>query len=190
MFFDERAVLALDHDGDRKARAGIIRVIHVIAAIDVIDVELIGVKPTSGPRLNVSKPIAAVLEARIPADHNRVAHTELVPAAKMRTKPFVGNSSTASGTQTQLRLCLLCSAFLLSAPRTVGRCGLLLRLLLIATRLFLLRLDLLLAVLGLLFGGLSLFLLFLLLLLLILSLLLLFFWLSWLPSVPASLRHR
>jgi|SRR5271167_4643285 len=103
-------------------------------------------------------------------------------------EPRVRNSPATSGTQTQFGLCVLGSRFLLRAPRTFGRDGLFLCLLLIPTRRFLLRLDLLLAVLGLLFAGLGLFLLLLLLLLwLPLRLLLLLFGLS-LWFLPRSLN--
>ena len=35
----------LNHDADGEARAGIVRVVHVIASVDVIDVDVIGVIP-------------------------------------------------------------------------------------------------------------------------------------------------
>jgi hypothetical protein len=38
--------LQLNHDADSKARAGVVRVVHVITAIHVIDVDVVGVVPT------------------------------------------------------------------------------------------------------------------------------------------------
>jgi hypothetical protein len=50
-------------DGD--AKAGMKTVVHVIAAIDVVDVHIIRVVPTYRPRVNEPERIAAVLEAPI-----------------------------------------------------------------------------------------------------------------------------
>jgi len=38
--------LQLNHDADSKARARVVRVVHVITAIHVIDVDVVGVVPT------------------------------------------------------------------------------------------------------------------------------------------------
>jgi len=94
----------LDHDADSEARAGIVRVVHVISAVDVIDVDVIGVIPARRPGLNESKPKTAILKARIPADQDRVAHAEVVPAAKIGAEPVVRNPAAASGAQAKSRL--------------------------------------------------------------------------------------
>ena len=86
----------LDHDANCESRAGIVRVIHVIAAIHVIDVYVVGVVPTHRPRFSKSKPIAAVLEAGISADHFRLAHAKYVLAAKVSPKTIIWNAAAAS----------------------------------------------------------------------------------------------
>src|SRR5208283_4337164 len=83
----------LEHDGDCETSAGIVGVVHVVATIDVIDVEGVGVVPIGRPGINESKPIAAVLEAGISADHNWVAHVEAVPIAKVGAESIVGDAA-------------------------------------------------------------------------------------------------
>src|SRR5579863_10469490 len=88
----------LEHDADRETRAGIVRVIHVVAAVDVINVDVVGVVPADRPRFHESKPIAAILEARISADQNRVADAELVLTSKVGMETLVWNSAVTPGT--------------------------------------------------------------------------------------------
>src|SRR5208337_1771656 len=108
----------LEHDGDGEANAGIVRVVHVIAAVDVIDVEVVGVVPAIRPRFNETKPKAAVLEARISADHNWVAHVEVVLTAKVRAEMLVGDAAAATLTEAKLRLRALSGHGLLRALGT------------------------------------------------------------------------
>ncbi len=103
----------LDHNADREASAGIVRVVHVIAAIHIIDVDVVGVVPACWPRLNKSKPIAAVLKARISAHQDRVAHAEVVPTAKIRTETVVWDSTATPGTEAERWLFPLSGLFLL-----------------------------------------------------------------------------
>jgi len=154
----------LDHDSDGETRAGIVRVVHVIAAVHVIDVEVVGVVPVRRPGINETEPKAAVLEARVSADHNWVAHAEGVFTAEVGTETFVGNAGAAPGTEAKLRLSALRGHGLLGALGTTMRRGSLLLfvglgLLLLFLLLLLLPLGLLLGLLLLLFVGLSLLLL-------------------------------
>src|SRR5271157_5377539 len=115
----------LEHDGDGEANAGIVRVVHVIAAVDVIDVEVVGVVPAIRPRINETKPIAAVLEARISADHNWGADVEVVLTAKVGAETLVGNAAAAPLTEAEFRLCVLPGrGFLRALGSAMGRDGL------------------------------------------------------------------
>ena len=128
----------LDHDADREARAGIIRVVHVVVAVYVIDVDVIGVVPIRRPGLHESKPKAAVLEARISTNQDRVTHVEVMLASEVGTETILWNSATASRAQAKLRLRALSGHSLLRALRSMERLGLLLtRLLLPVPGLFL-----------------------------------------------------
>src|SRR4029077_785825 len=55
--------LDLEHDANGNASLRIIRVEEVIVAIDVVNVNVIGVIPFHRPGIDESKPEAAVLEA-------------------------------------------------------------------------------------------------------------------------------
>ena len=111
----------LDHDADGEAGAGIVRVVHVIATVDIIDVDIIRVVPADWPWFNKSKPKAAVLEARISANQHRIAHVEVVPAAKTGPETVVWNSTAASGAEAKRRLCALSGNCLLGAPGRLRR---------------------------------------------------------------------
>ena len=73
-------------------------VVHVISAVDVIDVDVVGVVPAIRPGFDKSEPKAVGLEARVSADQNRVAHVEHMLTAKMGTETVVRNSTAAPGT--------------------------------------------------------------------------------------------
>jgi len=105
----------LDHNSDGEASAGIVRVVHVIAAIGVIDVAIVGVVPVGRPGINESKPIAAVLEARVSVDHNWVAHVEVVLTAKVGAETIIRDAAAAALTQSKLGLGALCGHGLLGA---------------------------------------------------------------------------
>ena len=94
----------LEHHGDRNASAGIGRVTQVIATVDVIDIDVIRVVPARWPRLNKSKPIATVLEARISADQPWAADAEFMLAPKVGTETIVRDPTSAPGTESQCRL--------------------------------------------------------------------------------------
>ena len=78
-----RTQWASDHDGERKASAGIVRVVHVISAVHVVDVDVVGVVPAGWPGFDESKPITAVVKARVSADQSRRADVEFMPASKI-----------------------------------------------------------------------------------------------------------
>ena len=95
----------LEYDADCNANTGMHRVVQVIAAINVVNVNFIGVVPVCWPRVNESEPIAAVLEARIPGDNPRTVDAEPVVTTKMGTETVVRNATTAVASDA---LCLLC----------------------------------------------------------------------------------
>jgi len=93
----------LEHDANGNPRAGIRRVTQVISVTDVININVIGVVPTRRPRLDESEPIAAILKARISANHPGTLDAEFVPSAKIGTEAIVGYTTSASGTEPQCR---------------------------------------------------------------------------------------
>ena len=115
----------LENDADCKASAGKVWVEHVIPAIDVININVVSVVPAHRPRFNESKPIAAVLETRISADKNWIAHVELVLPTKVGMETLVGNSTVTPGAETELRLRALRGHRLLCALRVLRICCLL-----------------------------------------------------------------
>jgi len=62
-FLKLRCLSTSRHVNDLDAYTGIKRVKQEIPAVDVVNVNLIGVIPVHRPRINKSEPIAAVLEA-------------------------------------------------------------------------------------------------------------------------------
>ncbi len=106
-----------EHNGYGYASLGIVRVAQVISPINVININVVGVIPTVRPRINKTEPIAAVLEAGKPADHPGAADAKSMIAAKIGTEAIVRYAATASGAQTESRLCALSGLFLLSALR-------------------------------------------------------------------------
>ena len=88
-----------ENNADSEASAGIVRVIHVIPTVYVIDVNVICVVPAYRPRFNKSKPITAVLEAGISADKHGVSHSKLVATTEIGTETFVRDSAVAPRAQ-------------------------------------------------------------------------------------------
>ena len=84
-------------------------------AIDVIDIDVIRVVPVRGPRLNETKPIAAVLEARISADQPWAADAEFMPAPKLGAETIIRDATFAPGTESQCRLGSLSPLFIRSS---------------------------------------------------------------------------
>jgi hypothetical protein len=72
--------------------AGMPPVEQVIAALNVLDINVIGVAPAWWPGFIVSEPIATAQEAVIPVVHPGTAHTEEVAITKMGPVPVVGNA--------------------------------------------------------------------------------------------------
>jgi hypothetical protein len=101
----------LEHDANGNPIAGIRRVTQVISVTDVININVIGVVPTCRPRLNKSEPIAAILKARISANHPGTLDAEFVPSAKIGTEAIIGYTSSASSTEPQCRHCALSLLF-------------------------------------------------------------------------------
>ena len=66
---------------------------HIIDAINVFDIKVVVVVPAYWPSLIEPKPIAAVLEAVIPADHLGPPHVEGVVMAEMGTVIDVRNAA-------------------------------------------------------------------------------------------------
>ena len=62
--------------------SGMPPVVHVIVAVNIFNIHVVVVIPADWPSGIVSKPIAAVLEAVIPADKLRAAHAERVVVAE------------------------------------------------------------------------------------------------------------
>ncbi|MGA9131561.1 MAG: hypothetical protein WB384_06125 [Candidatus Sulfotelmatobacter sp.] len=73
----------MDHHANGNANAETVRVVQVIPAVDVINVNVVSVVPTCRPRLSKSEPIAALLEARVPADEHWLVDYEPVPITKI-----------------------------------------------------------------------------------------------------------
>jgi hypothetical protein len=76
-----------------KAQAGMPQVEHVIGAINVFDITVVIVVPAYWPSFIVPEPIAAVLEAVIPADHLGAPHVEGVSLTEMGTIIRVRNAA-------------------------------------------------------------------------------------------------
>src|SRR5258708_39376781 len=80
-----------------------------------------GVIPTRGPRLQKSKPIAAIPQARISADQNRLLHREIMFAAKIAMNPFLRDSAAAWFAKPKLPVRLMFGhRFLRALRRTRG----------------------------------------------------------------------
>jgi len=73
--------------------AGMPPVEQVIAAPNVLDINVVVVAPASWPWFIVSEPIAAVLEAGMAAVHPGMAHAELVAVTKMGPVSVVRNAA-------------------------------------------------------------------------------------------------
>ena len=81
----------LDYD-DYDANAGMERVVQEVPALDVVNVNVVGVKPAYWPWLTESEPIAPVLEPRLPFDDNRAINDEHVLPAEIGTKTVLRNA--------------------------------------------------------------------------------------------------
>ena len=73
--------------------AGMPKVVHVIGAINVCDITVVVVVPAYGPSFIVPEPVAAVVEAAIPADHPGAPHVEPVVMTEMGTVANVRNAA-------------------------------------------------------------------------------------------------
>jgi len=69
------------------------RVVQEIGAPNVFNINVVGVVPAWWPWFIESEPIAAVLEAVIPADKPGTAHAEPVVTTKMGTVTVVRNAA-------------------------------------------------------------------------------------------------
>jgi len=95
-FWFPSALLKRNHDCDPDAR--VIPVIHVIPAIDVININVVGFvprrRPILRPWIHERDPVAVVLETRIPAHekHRKGAHAEEVLSPEVEPEAVIGNS--------------------------------------------------------------------------------------------------
>src|SRR5208337_697657 len=80
-----------------KAEAGMPQVEHIIDAINVFDITVVVVVPAYWPCFIEPEPIAAVLEAVIPADHLGTPHVEPVVMTEMGTVTDVSNAAIMVG---------------------------------------------------------------------------------------------
>ena len=83
---------SLEH-AERDLSTGKPQVAQVIGAINVLDINGVVVAPAYWPSLIEPEPIAAVLEAVIPADHLGTDHVERVAMTEMGTVIGVGNAA-------------------------------------------------------------------------------------------------
>ena len=73
--------------------AGMPSVVHVIAALNVLDINVVVVAPACWPWFIISEPIAAVLEALIPVVHPGTAHAERVAVTKIGPVTVIRNAT-------------------------------------------------------------------------------------------------
>jgi len=83
---------SLEH-AEANLNAGKPQVAQIIGAINVLDINGVVVAPAYWPSLIEPEPIAAVLEAVIPADHLWTDHVERVATAEMGTVASVRNAT-------------------------------------------------------------------------------------------------
>lgn len=83
----------------------------MIAAVHVVNVNVVGVLPVRRPRTGEFKPTTSVLEMRISAGHHRFADYEPMPLAEIGTEAVFRFAAFASGTQFQRRLLASMSLF-------------------------------------------------------------------------------
>jgi len=67
---------------------------QIVATVDILNVNVVIVRPAGGPGLRDLKVIAAVSEMRPAFDHVYVADGEVVVASEVRLVMFVCNSAT------------------------------------------------------------------------------------------------
>ena len=68
------------------------RAAHVVAVVDVVNVNRVSVAPAWRQRTPHNKPISVILEARMPCDNYRVANPKPVFPSKMRTEVVFRNA--------------------------------------------------------------------------------------------------
>jgi hypothetical protein len=83
-----------DVDGD--AYAGLHTVVHVVAAIAVLDVDVVGIAPADWPGIDEPKRVATILKA--PMLVVASANVEPVPTAKMGGVAFVRDATVLIAT--------------------------------------------------------------------------------------------
>src|ERR1700691_6325460 len=89
--------LTLDYDDQREPKTRRHRIDQVICSVDKIDIDIIGVAPTYRPRSAKTKPIAAVLKARLASHDNGMADMERMFTAKVRMELGVGDAAVLDG---------------------------------------------------------------------------------------------
>jgi hypothetical protein len=94
----------LHRDADRDPNTWVASVVQVIAVVDIADIDLVivvpVVAPVGRPRVNDTQPVAVVLEARIPANHDegQALNTETMVRAEITAKTVVRNAISVVAT--------------------------------------------------------------------------------------------
>src|ERR1035437_3385479 len=94
-----RVLFRSPHNANDNASARILRIVQVISAIHEVDVYVVNVVPIFRPGVNEPEPKAAVLEARISANHPWTADAESMLAPKIGTESLVWYATFASVTE-------------------------------------------------------------------------------------------
>ena len=91
-------VTTLHRDADRNSDGGISAVEQIIAIVNIVDVDVIGVipviRPVPWPWVNKTKPITTILEARISANdqEGQALDSERMAWSEVPVKSVVGDS--------------------------------------------------------------------------------------------------
>jgi len=111
--------------GDRKIHAWMEGIAKEIPAVYIVNIDVVSVEPSIGPRVNHGEPKAAIFKTSRSAQEIGAVHVKRVATAKAGTKAVVGNPPMALR-----RLCrssLLLGALLLLRRLSRLLCALLLR---------------------------------------------------------------
>ena len=100
------------------------RVIQEIPSVNVVNVNVVGVVPAHGPGLSESEPVAAVLEARSPANYRGTVDAEHVGMTKVGTEAVIRYAATMVPSDLLAPLSMLT---LLRGPVLLGLLRMLLR---------------------------------------------------------------
>src|SRR5271169_4147806 len=85
-----------DAQGDVNTRMH--QIIHIVISVGIFDINVVVVAPAYRPRLVVPEPVAAVLEAIVPADPSGTSHVEGVVVTEMGTVTGIRNTAILAAT--------------------------------------------------------------------------------------------